>query len=396
MNMTAIESLEHTLPGGLNYSTQVGTMGIGTGSKVMEELFSRGKIGSLSSGLHIGSVQFQQPGSLILGGYDQSRVIGPIGVFDTKQELTGWLTDVVLGTQVGPSAFQKREYEGSVWLGPGQDRYAELHGRKNGTTLISFNPAAPYISLPEKNCEIIASRLPVIWNSTLENFLWNTSDPAYTRIVRSSAYLGFVFSDRALTKITIKVPFPFLRHNQARNLAFLAQAPGPGNNPTRIQELKESDTTLESNPTEEFERSWQSSWEVLQDKVEDDKPDREQYPDQPKNTGTKTKLTIGTIAEIAAGSVAMVLIVLGGIWFWRRQQMIAPSPKEPDGQVSLEEPAIGSVTRSVEQDVIVAEVENTVPGSRDIEIPRLIHEAPPQIFYYEMSTENLHHEMDGK
>ena len=43
----------------------------------MSYLYSQGKIASTSWGLHMGAAQLDYPGSLVLGGYDKGRAIGP-------------------------------------------------------------------------------------------------------------------------------------------------------------------------------------------------------------------------------------------------------------------------------------------------------------------------------
>ncbi len=48
---------------------------------VLEQVKSRGIIGSKTVSMHLASAKLQQSGSFILGGYDKSRVIGPPGVW---------------------------------------------------------------------------------------------------------------------------------------------------------------------------------------------------------------------------------------------------------------------------------------------------------------------------
>ena len=91
-SIIAVDEWMIELPNGTNYSSQVGTLSLGaTGSQAFSNVpnygevdgnnvpafgANNGDIPSDSFGVHYGSVPLNQVESLVLGGYDQSRVLG--------------------------------------------------------------------------------------------------------------------------------------------------------------------------------------------------------------------------------------------------------------------------------------------------------------------------------
>lgn len=340
-----------------NYSAQVGTLGLGkqggtdtyaidgqVPATLLGSLKSQGAISSEGFGLHIGSVALQQPGSCILGGYEQHRALGRVGVFDYDMSYA-WpvqhsieVVDLVLGTQIGSSPFSNGvQDEGSIWS-RGFNTADAGAGNESARYYASPSLESPYIYMPPGACEVLAARLPVTYEQTLKLWLWNTdanttsssssssSPSAAERLTRSSAYLAFVLRDRTQTNITIKVPFrllnltlepplvskhtayfpckstmaswgdntfilgraffqaAFIAADLARNHVYLAQAPGPDTTASLHRDIVRTfnppieDQTggpsqpgsprprrmhLPTNPIEEFDMSWSSSWVIL-------------------------------------------------------------------------------------------------------------------------------------
>ncbi|KAK3298659.1 uncharacterized protein B0H64DRAFT_454105 [Chaetomium fimeti] len=399
----AVEEWVYGLPDGSNYSGRVGTLGLGKPNvpdpedvplAILQSLKSTTIIASMSFGLHMGSVALGQPASLVLGGYEKSRALGSVGVFTFGGfgPPILYLLDVLLGTQVGASPFARPGDEGSVWQGIKDNEgdiaedITQQEGVKPGTALVVPDPTVPYIYLPPGTCEAAARRLPVTWNDRLGLYLWNTGDPAYQRIVRSPAYLSFVFADHIPANITIKVPFrllnltlepplmptptpyfpckpwntedgiwtlgraflqaAFVGANFEQGIAFLAQAPGP--DPVRrvTQALPPNDTTLQTNPIEEFERSWLPSWTVLKEdtSTSSDTPSSS-VPVEP-SLGGNGGLSTGAVVGIVLGVVAALVAAAVAVWFfWRRKgKQTEPlpsgdSPKEQPEMNGQGEPA---------------------------------------------------------
>ena len=97
-----------TYPGGMTVPIEVGLGGLG-GSPLSRKLnpplalYSDGVTQSNSYGLHIGAAQFDYPGSLVFGGYDRGRAIGPVLSYDAHSELG--LLDITIGVETGGSPF---------------------------------------------------------------------------------------------------------------------------------------------------------------------------------------------------------------------------------------------------------------------------------------------------
>ena len=189
---------------------------------ILEQLKKDGSIGSTSYSVQVGSVKFDQPGSLVLGGYDQSRVMGRAGVFPLPaNEVAGFeplipLLDMSIGVETGGSPFGSPDPI-SVFVELGSNGFSYDVQREGfgvggprGTAPVMPDPTVPYFYLPPGNCEKIAKHLPVSHNSDLDLYLWNTGDPQFDRIVNSPAYLSFVFWEDADRNTTIKVPFRLL------------------------------------------------------------------------------------------------------------------------------------------------------------------------------------------
>lgn len=162
----------------------------------------------------MGSAALGQPGSMVLGGYERSRALGPVGVFRLENGMPMvFLLDILIGTETGASPFDQSD-EWSVYKGLGGSETAtaitKSLGGKAGSAAVVPNPSAPYIYLPLGTCEEGARHLPVTWNERTGLFVWNTGDPRYSRIVNSPPYLAFVLADRTATNVTIKVPFKLL------------------------------------------------------------------------------------------------------------------------------------------------------------------------------------------
>ena len=308
-----------SLPKGRSYNNQIGVLGLGRPSdmptmnpisaspSMLDQLKTSGEIDSSSFGLHIGSVSQRIPGSLVLGGYDASRLIGSSGVF---QYVTGMpvaaLVDVTLGAARCDTPFTPGSLK-RLYKGVGDNRAAEsivkYLGAPKGSAILIPNPAYPYIALPLDTCEAVASHLPVTWNSDIGFYTWNRKDPRYPEIIKSSAYMEFILSDTAARNVSIKVPFSLLNLtldtpivdiptpyfpcrplnstwgfwalgraflqaallgiNYDQNKTFLAQAPGPIHNESMLQPIYSTDGSLKGTEPDDlgaFIASWQQTW----------------------------------------------------------------------------------------------------------------------------------------
>ena len=299
-----------TYPNGNTVAMEVGMAGLG-GSPLARTmnpplaLYEDGQTHSNSFGLHIGAAQFDYPGSLIFGGYDRGRAIGPVLSYDAHTGLG--LLDVTIGVETGASPFSF-DFKQDLLSTPDSSFVTQ-------PISCYLKPEYPYIYLPQLTIEAIAQNLPITFNGDVGYWLWNTNDPAYKKIVTSPGYLGFVFPSLTgnTANETIKVPFALLNltletsvsglasdvpyfpvmrteinqatgypillgrafmqaaftgTNWGTNVSWLAQAPGPGSSKEGLgydpidMDVSTQSLDVRSGDTL-FNASWAGHWTVL-------------------------------------------------------------------------------------------------------------------------------------
>jgi hypothetical protein len=354
-----------TYPNGNTVAAEVGMAGLGGNPLAASynpilSLYSDNKIQSNSFGLHIGSAQLDYPGSLVLGGFDRGRVIGPVLSFDAHSALG--LLDITIGVEAGRSPFNGFSYKDSLLEAP-----ASAHLTQPMQAYLK--PEYPYLYLPQLTIENLAANLPIKFSDQAGFWLWDTQDPAFKDIVSGPGYLGFVFPSQGgnTANETIKVPFRLLNltletsvsgldsdvpyfpvmevkidqdtgypallgrafmqaafwgTNWNNNVSWLAQAPGPGAGGAGLGldpvDLANSVSTLDVLSGDNlFNSSWAGHWTVLAH--EGDTP--------PPNNGGG--LSAGAIAGIVIGAVAL-LAIIGIIAFFmiRKKKRNAKTPTE--------------------------------------------------------------------
>lgn len=156
-----------------------------------------------------------------------------------------------------------------------------------------------------ETCAAIAKDLPVTLDTQLGLYIWNTADPQYEKILKSSAYLAFVFQKATGGNLTIKVSFQLLNLTleapivigtrqyfpcrpfhaldgsgdyflgkaflqaafigmnwQENQIWFLAQAPGPGVRGSNIRPIGPTDTAISADPNGNFAETWADNWKA--------------------------------------------------------------------------------------------------------------------------------------
>ncbi|OJJ39962.1 hypothetical protein ASPWEDRAFT_49803 [Aspergillus wentii DTO 134E9] len=317
VSMSAIWEAYETYPGGAQYQPQVGTLSLGGpypfyptngGTNIINwYLYNDSSIPSYSYGLHIGSVEPSVTRSLLLGGYDQNRVLGEVSAQSVvlnaanSGALQIGLEDIGLGVASGGSPFNFTSKEGLFVQSDGVARRSS----------VTADPTKPYLYLPKNSCDAIAAELPVSFNESLGLYFWNTSSSQYNDIVSSPTYLSFTFDkDSANNKnFTIKVPFQLLNLTLQEPLVsqntsyfpcfpydednanpilgraflqaafvganffqgtdnqgtwFLAQAPGPSLPATAVTTINPSDKTIQGSSSS-WEETWDGYWTPLSD-----------------------------------------------------------------------------------------------------------------------------------
>jgi hypothetical protein len=182
------------------YKTQDETV---TANTTLYSAYDAGYIPSLSYGLHMGSAEPNITGSLVLGGYDKSRILSDAIVAGNDNVFR--LTDIALNVSSGGSAFinppsSSGSIDGLLKTSSDFGDYVPVHPR----------PGVPYLYLPQETCDAIAAHLPVDYSPYYNLYIWDTKKPAYKDIISSPHYLSFVFTDDTKTSAHIKVPFALL------------------------------------------------------------------------------------------------------------------------------------------------------------------------------------------
>lgn len=223
VSMAGIYGAYQKFPGGLVAPVTVGILSMGAPSLLHEwgatmtfissYMYSAGgarKTPSYSYGMHIGSAALGISGSVFLGGYDKSRLVGEVSTqsFTPSGQNPGGklvigMMDVGLGVGTG----------GSPWA---YGRKGGLLSQSNSSMdvpiTVEVNPARPYLYLPQSTCHAIAAELPVTFNDSLGLYFWDTKNDSYANITSSAAYLSFTF-EKDMTEdsnTTIRVPFALL------------------------------------------------------------------------------------------------------------------------------------------------------------------------------------------
>ena len=309
--ISAINQQNIFLPDGGRLQVQLGSLSlgapgsgtqslkIGIGQNFPSYLAMQNVTPSNSFSLHYGSASLGLAGTLVWGGYDQSRVLGDVGSFQLgpNELMVPTMLDVQIGVENGQTPFTDN---GSFFPG-----LLELNSSLNNVQPTIINPIVPYLFMSPKTCVAIAQHLPVSLNSDIGLYIWNTTDQQFQRVMSSSAYLAFVFRSSPDANITIKVPFqllnltlespivqypqqyfpcrPFYSMDRTGNYYlgkaflqaamiginwqtkafFLAQAPGPEVPSPSIQSIGPSDTSIGSLPIANFASSWSKSWTLL-------------------------------------------------------------------------------------------------------------------------------------
>jgi hypothetical protein len=189
-DMIVISAANETLGDGTTYPVHIGSLALGpphfnqtcvdfpphpnwNGTLLTSWLFGEGLTPSNSYGLRIGSVALGIPGSLNMGGYDQSRVLGPVSsqVYSINQ-LPIDLLDIGIGVAEGGSPFNFTA----------QSRLLSTSNASIGVALpVLVEAPDPYIYLPR----VLATPLPNSCQSPTKRITIFTSGTPQTPITTS-------------------------------------------------------------------------------------------------------------------------------------------------------------------------------------------------------------------
>ncbi|KAF5877631.1 putative aspartic-type endopeptidase protein [Botrytis fragariae] len=398
--LLVIENAVQTLSNGTAYAPQVGTLALGapdinqtfssnlTGQFLSSGLYSHARIPSNSFGLHIGSASMGIPGSLVLGGYDQSRVLTPV---TTQKGYNGTfpmsLVDISIDTIDGYSPLNFNTTKSGLLFNN------STSAASNGLLAVNVDPSVPYLYLPTSACDILASFLPITYNENLDLYLWNTTSPLYKPIISSPTYLAFTFSnpdsENQNTQTSIKIPFSLLSLSLTNPLSnasdsvpyfpcqpsplpsgswalgraflqaaflgtvwtgssnitssqgiafFLAQAPGPGIPDEKLVDLQPESTSLNASTTI-WKDTWSSHWTPLTtplDLFSSSFPSSQFSAPSSSSSSSNTGLPTAQMVGISVGSATAFIFLLAVIfWICRRKANIARANKEKEKEEAI-------------------------------------------------------------
>ena len=150
---------------------------------------------SASWGLHVGSARHNVSGSLYFGGYDEARILGTPGIFNSAAIL---LTNVFINSTF--AAFQSTSNLLNL----------SSSSSSNVNVLVVPEPAVPYLYLPPAVCTSLASHLPLSFHSDLQLYTWDLDHPSLSILLSSLSNLRFTFTNNSNISTTIAIPLALL------------------------------------------------------------------------------------------------------------------------------------------------------------------------------------------
>lgn len=182
-----------------------------SGVNLLPYLFEAAMIPSRSFGMHMGSVDPYVAGSLILGGYDRSRILGPLLVYDSDSfETSLSLINLGIGVEEGYIPLdQLIESDGSYLQGPAVRPLIvpeeDINGQIN--TIITLDPGVPYMYLPRSWCDAIASKLDLSYDGGRNLYIWGNLT-VLNALLKSTSFLVFEFGSINHTDQLVAVAIP--------------------------------------------------------------------------------------------------------------------------------------------------------------------------------------------
>ena len=411
-------------------------------------------IPSNSFGLHIGigveAIKLDL--SLCIGGYDATRIVGPVSSQSTNEYLFAIdLLDIGIGVDHGGSPLSSLPLQGLLSQGNSS--------LSNTNIPVTLNPGAPYLYLPSSTCAAIAKNLPVTYDAGKALYFWNIVDPRYAKIVTSPTYLSFIFRGSS-GNLTIKAPFHLLNLTLEEPLVstktpyfpcqppqgpgghyslgraflqaafigvnwapagesewYLAQAPGPNTN-TNPQSISFADSPPVG-VAEEWADTWSGFWTALPSPTMSLKTSSVTASATPGHSGVSARpililsppsphsLSGGAIAGIAISGALALLFASGvGVRLFRHGRGGKPATMRSSeiDKVSAHVPSYPFLPVELPTDRHEVELPTEchrveLPTDRhDVELPTDRHdvELPTNQHHVELPTDQLHVELPAE
>lgn len=393
-SINRIDEATQILPGGGRYDLQVSFLSMGASDSIqvfglpdgrkinatipVNQLVLNGATGSRSWGMHVGSAQLQQPGSLILGGYDRSRVVSDPATFDIKAggDLEVVLQNITFGVMRGASPWGSTP-QGNMLI---SDAITTTSAANTQISAI-LTAVSPYLYLPQNTCSEIAKYLPVTFAPSFGLYLWNINDPKFALIVNSTAYIQFGFSYRGgqypvkipmkLLALQLVAPFPvtsmttyfpcqpvtgtspayflgrsflqgaFIGLSWSTNKFWLAQAPGPAMSTSDIYDINPNDATITAMANVDWAASWNGVLKVDGTGTSDTDSAPNTTGGPPPEGSSKGGSSTGGIVGGVVGGLAVLLIVAAAVFFVlrrRKQNLTTVEQSESSVEMTAKQP----------------------------------------------------------
>ncbi|KAI0172716.1 hypothetical protein GGR52DRAFT_580420 [Hypoxylon sp. FL1284] len=194
------------------------------------KLLESGATSSQFSSFHTGSISPTVNGSLIIGGYDNNRIMGDLMNWSTTYDQYGrpggyiTLTHINIGVESGFLPLESfKLINGSYPQGPYKLEPSYLVTQRSGAVdgELLVEPGSPYLHLATENCDNLAAVLNLTYDTTRNLYLW--SYPSDHPVFQSPVYLELVltpltywdldtYQNELYPKVSVKIPMALLQH----------------------------------------------------------------------------------------------------------------------------------------------------------------------------------------
>ncbi|KAL6244701.1 hypothetical protein RBB50_008229 [Rhinocladiella similis] len=208
--------------------------------QIAASLADNGDAASRFLGLHLGSQDPNVPGSLQIGGVDNSRIVGDMMRIMGDNSLQLTITDINIGVEEGFLPLQSVKFaNGSFPQGPYKvDPNIRLHKYPSYVQQVVLEPGLPYLYFPKDICDPLAEILDATYDQERNLFIWNkpADDPIFTsptfleiQLTGHDSTEAFISPSELVPTVSVKVPLALLQHTfsatvQAENGTMLPPA----------------------------------------------------------------------------------------------------------------------------------------------------------------------------
>lgn len=208
--------------------------------QIAASLVDKGDAASPFLSLHLGSQDPNVPGSLQIGGFDNSRIVGDMMRILADNSLQITITDINIGVEEGFLPLQSLKFaNGSFPQGPYKvDPRFRLHKLPSYVQPIVLEPGLPYLYFPKDICDPLAEILDATYDQERNLYFWNKPDD--DPIFKSPTFLeieltgydsteGYISPTELIPTVSVKIPLALLQHKfsatvQAENGTMLRPA----------------------------------------------------------------------------------------------------------------------------------------------------------------------------